>query len=64
MQSSRSQQEGAVAGTATLALSSADAVPLGSPTGSCLPQSQGEGGAWVFVLPLGSRRSAGVPGCL
>lgn len=41
-----------------------DAVPVGSLAGPCLPQRQGEGGAWVFVLPLGSRQPAGALGCL
>lgn len=41
-----------------------DAVPVGSLAGPCLLQSQGEGGAWAYMLPLGSRRSAGVLGCL
>lgn len=41
-----------------------DAVPMGSLAGPCLLWSQGEGGAGAFVLPLGSRPSAGVWGCL
>lgn len=41
-----------------------DSVPVGSLAGPCLLQCQGEGGAWVFVLPLGSRQPAGVLGCL
>lgn len=62
MQSSRLQQEP----QPVRAEQSPKLLPdtVGSLAGSCLLQSQGEGGAWAFVLPLGSQRSAGVLGCL